>query len=435
VNGPVVHRGDIKRMTAIHDTPWTQEAVIQGLLELYRRSGNDYWLRYALHLGDAQCARQRSDGSYRWAGHEDDRFSSLVHNALADCALLDLADVLRDRSDSDRRTRYINAARKNLEEYVIGTLYRPALQGFAVDVVDHYAGRDRFVVNMNSIAIEALIKLDRQCETHLHTSLVLRVAERIRSLQSRDGPGAGALPYSDLEQETYLPLYTGLALRGLSALSDLTADAQWPQLARDAAGFLDRFRDTNTGLWYHKLQAGRLDRFPLFVAGAGTIGNGLLDATRFAGVEFDSRSLVKPLLRFQYPHGPIRNFIRYDHVDNGRPRGKGQECWEDVYPTPNWNAQAFRFLCRVLPPPEPTQQNSSRIHAVRSRRYAYMETRRFSIVCAAWPLRSAVIAVFLKRLRYGIVIPGPYMIVRALANALSRLAWGRAAIQGIRRQG
>jgi hypothetical protein len=434
INGPVVHRGDLKRMIAIHDTPWTQEAVIQGLLELYRRSGNDYWLTHALRLADAQCARQRSNGAYRWAGHEDDRYSSLVHNALADCALLDLADLLRDGDDSHRRNRYISAAQMNLEAYVIGTLYRPALQGFAVDVVDHYAGRDRFVVNMNSIAVEALIKLDRQRGTDRHHALVLRIGERIRSLQSSDGPGAGGLPYSDLEPETHLPLYSGLSLRGLFALFELTRDAQWSQLARDVAGFLRRFQDPDTGLWYHKLEGSRLDRFPLFVAGSGMIGNGLLDASRFAGVEFDSDSLVKRILRFQYPHGPIRNFIGYDHRDNGRPRGKGHECWEDVYPTPNWNAQAFRFLCRVLPPPEPPRQGKASFHALRSRRYVYMETPRFSIVAAAWPLRSAVVAVFLKRLRYGIVIPGPYMIVRALADTVSRWTLGRAAIARIRRR-
>src|SRR2546426_2266294 len=87
VNGPVVHRGDLKRLVAIHDTPWTQAAVIEGLLHLYRRTGRDYWLGSAVRLGDAQCTRQESDGRFRWAGHEDDRFSSLVHNAFADCAL------------------------------------------------------------------------------------------------------------------------------------------------------------------------------------------------------------------------------------------------------------------------------------------------------------------------------------------------------------
>jgi hypothetical protein len=34
VHGPVVHRGDLKRMFAIHDTAWTQQAVLEGLLSL-----------------------------------------------------------------------------------------------------------------------------------------------------------------------------------------------------------------------------------------------------------------------------------------------------------------------------------------------------------------------------------------------------------------
>jgi len=122
VHGPVVHRGDLKRMFAIHDTAWTQQAVIAGLLCLYRRSGADYWLTWALRLADAQCARQEADGRFRWAGHEDDRFSSLVHNVLADCALLDSVAVLREGSDARRCQRYLTVVEKNLDDYVIGLL-------------------------------------------------------------------------------------------------------------------------------------------------------------------------------------------------------------------------------------------------------------------------------------------------------------------------
>jgi hypothetical protein len=432
MNGPVVHRGDLKRMLAIHDTPWTQEAAIQGLLELYRRSGRDDWLTLALRLGDAQCARQTADGGFRWAGHEDDRFSSLVHNALADCALLDLADVLRDRNDAGRRTRYVTAAEKNLEQYVIGTLYRPSLQGFAMNPTDYYAGRDRFIVNMNSVAIDALIKLDRQRGRDRHTPLVRLIGERIRSLQSQQGLGEGGLPYSDLESETHVPLYTALALRGLPGLADVTGHPCWPQLARQAVAFLNRLQDPETGLWYHKLEGRRLYRFPLFVAGAGVICNALLDAARLTGSEPDVHALTRRLLRFQYRHGAIRNFIGYDHPDNGRPLGRGKDVWEDVYPTPNWNAQAFRFLCRVLPVPEPPSRNGAYLESRWSRRYVYLETRRFSVVAGTWPLRGAVIAAFVKRLRHGLVVPGPYMVMRTVANRLTRFSWGRAALQRIR---
>lgn len=388
VNGPVVHRSDLKRMFAIHDTPWTQSAVIAGLLHLYRRSGDGRWLAWAVRLGDAQCARQHAAGHFRWAGHEDDRFSSLVHNALADCALLDLAEALRD--DPARRVRYLEAAERNLREYVIGKLYRDDLQGFAVAPTDYYAGRDRFVLNMNSLAVEALVKLDRLRETDRHEELVRRVGARVLSLSDSDG-----LPYSDIEPRTHIPLYTGLALRGLPFIP--ASDG----VARDAIAFLERMEDPATRLWYHKLEGEKIARYPVFVAGAGIICNGLLDV----GVQVDAERL----LRFQSSTGAIRNFVGYDHEDNGRRRGVGAGSWEDVFPTPNWNAQAFHFLCRVLPPPDPSVRPRIRPRLARSRRYVYFESDRVAAVVGMRPL---IAGLYVKRLRYGLILPGPHAAAR-----------------------
>ena len=383
VNGPVVHRADLKRMFAVHDTPWTQSAVISGLLHLHRRSGDDRWLEWATRLGDSQCARQHADGHFRWAGHEDDRFSSLVHNVLADCALLGLAEVAGEE-------RYVAAAERNLREYVIGKLYRDGLQGFAMAPVDYYAGRDRFVLNMNSVALEALVKLDRLRESDRHAELVRRVGTRLLSLS--DGNG---LPYSDLEPHTHIPLYTGLALRGLPFVPDSEA------VARDAVAFLEGMRDPETRLWFHKLEGEEVLRYPIFVAGAGIICNGLLDV----GVETDAERL----LRFQSPTGAIRNFVGYDHSDNGRRSGTGAESWEDVFATPSWNAQAFQFLCRVLPPPDPAAAPRVRSRLSRSRRYVYFDSQHVAALAGRRPLAAAL---YVKRLRYGLVLPGPRSVAR-----------------------
>jgi hypothetical protein len=411
VNGPVVHRADLKRMWAIHDTPWTQSAVIHGLLHLYRRSGDEYWLDCAVRLGDAQCSRQEHDGRFRWAGHEDDRFSSLVHNALADCALLDLAAV-------SGRARYAAVAERNLEDYVIGRLYRPALNGFAMAETDFYAGRDRFIANMNSVAIEALIELDRLRGTDRHHDLIRTVGERLRSLQSSRGRSEGSFSYSHLEPDVHIPLYTALTLRGFAGLSNVTGEAFWLAAARRALSFLASMEDPETRLWYHRLEGERLYRYPLFVSGAGVICNGLLDAARLTGTEIDEQGLARRLLRFQYPHGAICSFVGYDHPDNGRPRGSGQPSWEDVYPTPGWNAQAFLFLSRVLPPPQPPARATGRRVFAFAGRYAYLETRRISAVLGLRPLRYGVAAGFLKRLRYGAVVPGPQTGLRSVARRL-----------------
>jgi hypothetical protein len=383
VNGPVVHRSDLKRMFSVHDTPWTQAAVISGLLYLYRRSGDDRWLAWAVRLGDAQCARQHMDGQFRWAGHQDGRASLLVSNVLADCALLDLAEALGGEE------RYIAAAERNLRDYVIGQLYRDELQGFAMAPVDYYAGRDRFILNMNSVALEALVKLDRLRETDRHAELVRTLGERILSLCDQNG-----LPYSDSEPHTHIPLYTGLALRGLPFIpgSDGVAQA--------AVAFLGRMEDPETRLWYHKLEGGKVVRYPVFVAGAGIICNGLLDA----GIQVDAERL----LRFQAPSGAIRNFVGYDHPDNGRRRGNSVDVWEDVFPTPNWNAQAFHFLCRVLPPPDPSVRPKIRRRVARSRRYVYFESERVAAVLGMRPFSRGIVGLYVKRSRYGLVVPGPH---------------------------
>jgi hypothetical protein len=419
VNGPVVHRGDLKRMTAIHDTAWTQHAVVEGLLQLYRRSGNGYWLDRALALADAQCARQQEDGRFRWAGHEDDRFSSLVHNALADCALLDLADTVREEGDRTRGETYTAVAERNLERYVLRTLYRPVLRGFAMNAPDYYAGRDRFVVNMNSIAIEALVKLEGQRRSDRHAELVRSIGEEILSSQSRDGLGEGGLAYSNLEPHSYIALYTALTLRGLPALAGVTGDGRCAEVAKRALRFLDRVQDPETGLWFHKVEGERLVRFPIFVAGAGMICNGILAAAELAGMGVDADELGRRLLRFQHCNGAIRNFVGYDHPDNGRRRGSGGECWEDVYPTPNWNAQAFSFLARVVPPPDPPAQATSKTTCMATRRYVYVETPALSGVAGLSSSGHGIAALFVKRWRYGIVVPGPRAVLRAVAQRLS----------------
>jgi hypothetical protein len=383
VNGPVVHRSDLKRMFSVHDTSWTQAAVISGLLHLYRRSGDDRWLAWAARLGDAQCARQLQDGHFRWAGHQDSRASLLVTNVLADCALLDLAEAMGGEE------RYIEVAERNLRDYVIAKLYRDALQGFAMAPFDYYAGRDRFILNMNSVAIEALVKLDRLRETDRHAKLVRTVGDRILSLCDRNG-----LPYSDLEPHTHIPLYTGLALRGLPFIP--ASDG----VARDAILFLERMEDPETRLWFHKLEGETVTRYPVFVAGAGIVCNGLLDA----GIEVDAERL----LRFQAPSGAIRNFVGYDHRDNGRPRGSGLDVWEDVFPTPNWNAHAFHFLCRVLPPPDPSVRPKIRRRLARSRRYVCFESERVAAVVGIRPFTRGIAGLYVKRLRYGLVVPGPH---------------------------
>jgi hypothetical protein len=434
INGPVVHRGDLKRLFAVHDTAWTQQAVIRGLLHLYRRSGKSYWLTAAMRLADAQCARQTVDGSFRWAGHEDDRFSSLVHNALADSALLEAASILQDEGELARRQRYLAVAAKNVENYLFAKLYRPPLGGFAMNPIDYYAGRDRFIANMNAAAVAALLKLDCARGEARYAAPARVIIERIAALQAQDGRARGSFAYSNVEADGHVSLYTGLTLSGLASAERLIRGTVPPQTLRAATAFLRGVEDPESGLWFHKIEDDRLYRYPLFVAGAGMICNGMLDAAEITGTEIDARSLAIRLFDHQHANGAIKNFIRYDHPDNGRRAGRGGECWEDIYPTPNWNAQAFHFLCRVVSPPEPPRNTRLSRAAVASRNYLYYERGACSAIVGLRPLARGVAAVYIKPLRYGLVIPGAHTMLRAIVKPLTKLRCGRAVLRWLRRR-
>jgi len=287
---------------------------------------------------------------------------------------------------------------------------------------------------MNAAAVEAMLQLDRaRCATR-SGALAREIIERIFSLQAQDGRVRGSFAYSDVETDGHVSLYTGLTLSGLASAERLMRGTVPPDSFREATGFLRSVEDPESGLWFHKIQSDRLYRYPLFVAGAGMVCNGLLDAAEIVGTAFDGESLAARLLNHQYPNGAIRNFIGYDHPDNGRRAGRGAECWEDIYPTPNWNAQAFQFLCRVLPPPEPPRNTRLRGAVVASRNYIYYERDAFSAIVGLRPLPRGVAAVYIKALRYGLVIPGAHTLLRAVVRVLMKLRSGRALLRWIRRR-
>jgi hypothetical protein len=161
-------------------------------------------------------------------------------------------------------------------------------------------------------------------------------------------------------------------------------------------------RDAKTGLGYHMAEGDRLRRGPIFVAGAGMIANALLDIEAMTGRSVDRNALADAILAFAYPHGGIANFVGYDSPDNNRRRGRGRDCWEDVVPTPNWNAQAFYFLSRVSQAPQPEELPPARSAGGATRRYIWFESPRGLAIAGLGPARSVFAGLWVKRLPYGI---------------------------------
>jgi hypothetical protein len=104
-----------------------------------------------MQAADLQCKRLHKTGKYIYAGFEDDRFSSLVHNSLANCALLDLAKVLIDEGDDEKAQKYLKIVKENIDRYIIGVLWDEDFGAFKFSEIDYFTPDViRFVVNMRS---------------------------------------------------------------------------------------------------------------------------------------------------------------------------------------------------------------------------------------------------------------------------------------------
>ncbi len=396
-NGWVVHRYDLKRLKEIHDTPWEQSAIINGLLNLYENTKNKKYLREAEQAVRLQISRlDMSTGKYNYAGFEDDRFSSLVHNALADCAILEYAKIIKGRK-SDLYNQIIETVISNFQKYLFGVLWNEEIKAFKFSEVDYYSrNQDRYVANMNSVAVEAMIKLYLLEDDEFYRDKALQVGEWLKTqVHYSDDYLDGAIVYSDVLPDIFVNIYTALALRGIDDLYQLTGDKEYGKIMIKAAEHLLKY--TENDFFCHAAVNGIKHKKPYFVAGAGIILKAIDDTNRLMNTNYDLSRFVKKILSYQQPLGGIQSFVGYNSKDNHRKKGTNQwEVWEDYAPGVPWNAHIFEFLSRYVSEDfnETVQCNTTKRI---TRSYLYYENRDKFFVVSLFPLRSSTVILINKR--------------------------------------
>jgi len=395
-NGFVVHRFRNKRMRATHDTAWTQAAMIRGAANWFERSGGAFWHDRMIEAADLQCRNlEPESGRFIHAGHEDERFCSLVHCALADIALLHAARLV----ETGRAERYIETARKNLDRYCLGSLWVEKEGAFRFSEVDHWSpGEDRFVVNFNTVGAQALLACSEATGEPRYREHALRIAEwliarwkfsrefdRARDANPpalpegipRAAPGGLAYQFtpSRPEPDNRVLIYGGLALRGLASLHQHSRDPVLGKLISETVGYTLAMQDPDSGLFYHTTDGNSVVRWPQFVAGCGMIFAGLLESRRALREPWEWSSAERAVLQRQYPNGSFPGF-----EGKGRP-GWSRPTWEDGVATPSWNAQMFEYLTLVTDPPDPLPPPRS--HRMLTRGFLYVDTPD-SVHIASW---------------------------------------------------
>lgn len=410
-NGFVVHRTEGKRMGQVHDTAWTQSAIIRGYGNLFRKSNEARWGEKMTLAADLLASRYDvRTGRLHHTGHEDERFQSLVSCALGVCALLSVADLV----DGRRRDAYVRLAAEHARRYWLDVLWVEREGAFKFTETDFYSpGENRFVVNFNTMAAEALIALYRATGEVMFRERALRVGEWLleRWAHTQEfnavllagkvtvaedptspwmAPGGFSYQFTDSKRDpdNYVTLYTGLSLRGFKALFDETGDERFAEIIRAQAGYALAMREPTTRLFYHTAWGGRVEKNPQFIAGAGMTLSGLHEVMPLIGAAAIPVDTVEVILQRAYVNGAYPGFIGKN--DTGRPkRDGGGVVWEDVAASTNWNAQWFEYLTRLVAEPAsiavpPCTGTVRRV----TRRFIYIDRPRKATIASWWPPRS-----------------------------------------------
>jgi hypothetical protein len=418
--GFVVHRTEAKRMGRVHDTAWTQSAMIRGYGNLYRKSREPRWGDAMIQAADLFASRYNSQtGRISYTGHEDDRFQSLVSCALGVCALLSVADLVNEK----RRTRYVQIASEHARRYWIDVLWVEREGAFKFTEIDYWSPHeDRFVVNFNTMAAEALLAIHAATGENEFREFALRVGhwliDRWNDTQTINkalladhitvandpasrwmAPGGFSYQFTETQRtpDNYVVLYNGLSLRGLMALYQASTDERYVDIIRAQSKYILAMRDPATRLFYHTAWQGRIEKKPQFIAGAGMILSGLHEVMPLISDQTIPEDTIISILNRSYPNGAYPGFLGMN--DKGTPRRSGGGIvWEDVAASMNWNAQLFEYLTRLVENPSHIDAGAHReTVCIMTKRFFYFDSPTVVKIFAWWPPRSWGIYWYIKK--------------------------------------
>jgi hypothetical protein len=345
--GPVVHWWNHCFAYRGTGLDWRYEGIVDGYLTLWRRTRDRRWLAKAVRAGDDLVTGQHPDGQFANSRFElNPGQGGTPHEAACDVALLLLTRELAADGDA-RATRYLEAARRNLDNFWFGRLWHvPSGTLWDAEAVP------TFVPNKAATFAEAVLLLHEFTgEDDLVERYALPTGEKILSMQliSRGHELDGAIAQNSIGErvvESYFPLYIARCIPALLRLSSITGDGRFRDGALAAAAFVARVREPDGGLPQVLYLRGRRNRNPRWVAGSGDVVRAF-DLARQHGGEFDPMPTVDWMLQGVRSDGHIaaaEGFGRVVPLISRRDRAA------DEIGVVGWCDKAFRARAPLVEP-------------------------------------------------------------------------------------
>lgn len=403
----IVHRGNLKRVSNIHDTPWVQGPMIEALLEIYVNSNDEKALNILVQAVTVQANNISIDGSYKNAGHEDDRFSSLIHNCLASIALSKVIYTL----DEDKLGTSFQLSKKAIKDnmnYLLNNLYNRTDKAFIFDKNDFYTdSNNHYVLNMNAILLEFIVLYEKIYEVNLYeysSSIITYLNKEINS---------DFIPYSNLRTDIEIAIYTALIGRGLLEFYMHKNTSLSLELNEKLINMIEKVNESleNSILPNNMFIHGRkrlkeniiVETHPIFISGSGIILdylyrlNRLKKSTKVWNPNLKQISL--DILHFQNKNGGVKNYIGYYTKENYR-KINVESVWEDETSTPGWNGFLLLALLKIYKDEiDFNSFNKKNIHKSLTINFKFFsfESQNYFLLLSWFPLLSIAIYFINKK--------------------------------------
>lgn len=344
--GPVAHWWQSCLLYSGAMADWRYEGILAGYVQLYRVDPQPRWLARALTAGDDLLRAQLPNANYQNSSFEIGPLEGgTPHEAAVNVGLLELARLLRAKGDL-RWQRYMQAAERNIEAYLLGRLWN------GTAFLDQ-AWNETLVPNKNATTMEALLLYEelsgRSMEQYIHAAARLVGSGQVRL----SGPRAGATVHLGTGPfRLAIGIYTARCAAALVRLYRRYPRPEYLEWARSMGLFLLR-QIVAGGTRFGYYADGRPIDSPLWISASGDLLRALIVLRPYGDIPDEAiNTLTDMLVSQQYPSGGMPT--TYGLGAKGRvARHTGLPDFRDLLPVVGWCDKAFRALTLQVERPLP----------------------------------------------------------------------------------
>lgn len=340
--GPVVHWWLCSFIYCGSGVNWTYEGLLEGFIELHKKTKDDVWLKRAIEAANYIREAQMPDGTYKNSFFESNPAygSSSVHEASVDLGMISLASHLEEIGEDGGK--FIDSVVRNAEMSLFQRLWNPSLGTFRS--TGNSMIKSSYVFNAMATVAQVFLRLYSIKGETKYRELVSSTLSFILRYQRKtpNDPVLGSFPQG-LHDSTAYTLYNARILTFLNEAYKTFGEQSTLVAAQHCGDFLRRLEHNEGGFSFFADAKGRICNRPNLIGGVAEAVRALRELQHLSSQlsSFDENPHIEWLLRFQDPVGGFRTGFgfHYDAAKND---------FKDLFHVCGWNDKVFRLLSSVF---------------------------------------------------------------------------------------